>query len=259
MLDAAVLFRLAEEAGLGSASIVVQRLRTNDEPVLLRPGAAVYPASMIKVPIAMALADRVRRGEEHYERLVTVDAANLTANDAASPCAPGRALALGELTRAAISRSDNVATNVLIDVLGRDAITRYCHSIGLDGTAVRRKLSGALPLIDDPEASGRNAHPARDAARAFVRLARATDDASNLVRDALAKQHWNDKLSEGLRPGDFAHKTGETDETSHDGGILTLPSGHRYVIVVYTDLRAAPENDARLRDFARNLRPFLDY
>jgi len=36
-------------------------------------------------------------------------------------------------------------------------------------------------------------------------------------------------------PGDrFMHKTGETDEMSHDAGILVTAQGRRYVVVLYT-------------------------
>ncbi len=49
-----------------------------------------------------------------------------------------------------LTRSDNVATNVLIDVVGRARATAFAERTGLGATAVRRKLSGALPLIDDP-------------------------------------------------------------------------------------------------------------
>ena len=66
------------------------------------------------------------------------------------------------------------------------------------------------------------------------------------------------KLSRGLEPGDrFAHKTGDTDEVAHDGGILTLPGGARWVIVVYTELAGGDEADARFGGFMSALRPSL--
>ncbi|MBD5654963.1 MAG: serine hydrolase, partial [Candidatus Eremiobacteraeota bacterium] len=158
-----------------------------------------------------------------------------------------------------LSKSDNTATNVLIDVLGRDAITRACRSFGLNDTAVRRKLSGALPLIDDPQAAGRNAHPATDCAKLLAHLASAAARGSNWMYEALLAQLWNGKLAAGFDDRDrFGHKRGDTDEVSHDGGILTLPNGRRFVLVVYTSLPATPETDVRFATFARALRPHLD-
>ena len=70
---------------------------------------------------------------------------------------------------------------------------------------------------------------------------------------------WNTKLSAGLEPGDrFAHKTGDTDDSSHDGGILELARGGRYVIVAYSELASNDETDARFAAFMRRLRPMLD-
>lgn len=236
-------------------------LRALDGPerVDVRADAEIYPASMIKVPIGVVLANSCAAGVRSLRDRVTVDARNLTPNDAPSPFVPGYVASLRDCASAMLSRSDNVATNVLIDVLGRAAITAECSAAGLARTAVRRKLSGALPLIDDLEATGRNAHPAADAALLLERIARETATAAGWIYDALLAQYWNDKLSRGWRTGDvFAHKTGDTDDTSHDGGILTLESGRRYVVVVYTTLRSNSETDSRFARFARSLRPLLD-
>ncbi len=261
-LDPKKLETLSRKAGLGDASVVVQALG-NDATVaagaMLRADATIYPASMIKLPVAMVLAGLCEARAYAWSDDAAVTAANLTANDAPSPFVSGYVASLGELAGAMLAKSDNVATNVLIDVLGRDTITRACGSLGLTQTAVARKLSGALPLIADPEATGRNAHPASDAARLLQLLARDAARKANVVWDALSAQIWNDKLSRGLEPGDlFAHKTGDTDDVSHDGGILTLPGGRRFIVVVYTTLGSSPDVDARFAAFMAALRPHLD-
>ncbi len=248
---------LVEEAGLRGASVVLTSL-DGGPSLRLRAYAPIYPASMIKVPIAVALARLVRARTLRWEDAVTVHPRNLTANDAPSPFVSGAKATLGDLTGAMIARSDNVATNVLIDAAGRELLTFGAAEMGLNATKVRRKLSGALPLIDDPASRGRNVHPAGDAALLFERLARSVAPPERPVLEALGAQFWNDKLSPGWEPGDaFAHKTGETDECSHDGGILTLAGGRRYVVVVYTALPSNAETDRRFAAFARALRPLL--
>lgn len=241
---------------MGEASVVLRGL--DDGPtVLLNAAAEPYPASMIKVPIAMALAALAARGTVRWEDTVTVEARNMTANDAPSAFVAGYSATLAQCVGAMLSRSDNVATNVLIDVIGREILTLGCRQFGLERTAVRRKLSGASPLIDDLAAHGRNAHPPLDCARLFERIAQ---DAApyRIVRDALLAQCWNDKLSRGWDARDtFAHKTGDTDATSHDGGILTLAGGRRYVVVVYSTLASNADTDRRFTAFARGLRRLL--
>ena len=256
-LDDRLLEELALLAGLGSASIVLRGLWDGGPNLSVQPERPLYPASMIKVPIAYALEEARANGTLSLSDSIVVSAANMTTNDAPSNFVSGYAATLEEFGRAMLASSDNVATNVLIDVLGRDAIGAVCARLGLRDTHVRRKLSGSLPLIDDPQARGRNTHPADDAARLFERLGR--PGAPAWIGEALAAQFWNDKLSRGLARGDaFAHKTGDTDEVSHDGGLLTLADGRAYVLVVYTSLAAVPENDAKHAAFARMLRPYLD-
>ena len=140
-----------------------------------------------------------------------------------------------------LARSDNVATNVLIDVLGRESITRFCAGLGLSATVVRRKLSGSLPLIDDPGRPGpQRASGRRRRAPSPSHRARRASPAAAWLLDVLSRQEWNGKLNGGLQPGDrFAHKTGDTDEVSHDGGILTTAEGLRYVVVLYAAVGVA--------------------
>ena len=106
---------------------------------------------MIKVPIAFALEAARARGALSLADRTTITAANMTTNDAPSALVPGYSARLGELGHAMLSSSDNVATNVLIDVLGRAEIDEACVRLGLEHTHVGRKLSGSLPLIADPK------------------------------------------------------------------------------------------------------------
>jgi beta-lactamase class A len=260
VINSCFIAESARAANLDAPSIVLEPLPGTPGPSAgLEPDRALYPASMIKVPIAAALAVLWATGGRRPGDRVRVEAAAVTANDAPSPFVAGFETTLGEAAHAMIAASDNVATNVLIDELGRERITEICRrELGLRSTAVRRKLSGALPLIDDPAATGRNAHPAADAATLFATIDRERTGRFAALYAALAAQIWNDKLPAALRAGDsFAHKTGDTDEASHDGGLLTLADGRRFVLVVYTGLASSPESDARVAAFGRILREAL--
>ena len=261
-LDADLLSEAAQAAGLAPASLVVQPLDLAADAVTLDPELPLYPASMIKVPLVAAVPAEVGSGHlDTLDSTVEVTAANMTANDAASPLVPGYAASLLELMTLAITRSDNVATNVLYDVIGRRRATEIVQErLGLRATEFHRKLSGSDPLIDDPQWDGihRNAHPAGDAAHLFRQIA---DDAiphAARLRAMLAAQEWNDKLSLGLRPGDrFAHKTGDTSEVTHDGGFLITETGHHYVVVAYTGMESTDENNARFGPFMAAIREHL--
>jgi beta-lactamase class A len=248
VIDAAELSLLASNAGLGDAVIYLLGLWPERFRVAVDDGRQIYPASMIKVPLAAAIAMAVSRRELTFEDVVRVDASNMTTNDAPSPLEEGSVAQIGQLVGLMLQHSDNVATNVLFDVLGRENATTEAVNLGLRETAFHRKLSGSLPLIDDPLASGRNRHPAREAADLFERIALERLPYAAALRRMLEGQYWNNKLTLGLEDGDrFAHKTGDTDEVSHDGGILELANGRRFVLVVYTE---SPSNDATDATFA---------
>jgi len=252
----------ARDAGLTPCSIVLKRLdRAQDVDVHLDDDVYLYPASMIKTPLAVATFDLVDRGELKLEDTVETTHANLTQNDRPSPLQPGYRASLHELIELMLTRSDNVATNMLFDICGRERATTIVQSAyGLRSTAFYRKVSGSEPLIDDPHWDGthRNMHNAGDAAKLFELIAQDGVPYADLLRATLLQQQFNDKLNRGLRPGDrFAHKTGDTDEVTHDGGLLDIAQGPSYVIVVYTGLPSNAANNARFGPFMRAIRALM--
>ena len=249
----------AHWAGLTTPSIVLHRLDgTHSINIRLADHHALYPASMIKTPLAAAALSLVERGALHLDQRISIAQSNMTTNDKPSPFVAGYEGSLSQYLELMITRSDNVATNQLFDVVGRERATAIVQEMGLKLTAFHRKLSGSEPLIVDPQTTGRNTHPATDAALLFEMIATDAIPFASLLREILGRQEWNDQLSSGLRPGDrFAHKTGATDEVSHDGGLLDTREGPSYIIVVYTGLPSTPDNDRRFGAFMRALRPLL--
>ncbi len=244
--------------GLGDAWVALLPLAPRGAPCVSEAGAPPYPASMIKTPLAVATAVAIEAGRLGWDEPLAIDAANMTLNDAPSPLHAGARATVRQLVGLMLERSDNVATNVLIDRVGRHQATSDLAALGFPQTAIRRKLSGSLPLIDDPAADGRNTHPPVDACALFAAVADGRIPGAAAIEASLARQYWNTKLSAGLAPGDrFAHKTGDTDEVSHDGGILDLASGERYALAVYTRLGSSPASDRRIAAFMRYLRPLL--
>jgi len=252
----------AQASQLEPASIVIKRLDgTAAVDVHVDDEVYHYPASMIKTPLAVAAFTLVESGDLKLEQYFPTTSDNMTLNDLPSPLRPGYHAALHELIELMITRSDNVATNMLFDICGRERATQIVQErCGLAKTAFYRKLSGSEPLIADAgwDRVHRNIHNAADAAKLFELIAEDGVPYADLLRETLLAQQFNDKLNAGLRAGDrFAHKTGDTDEVTHDGGLLDLSDGSSYVFVVYTGLRSTPSNNARFGTFMRALRPAM--
>lgn len=262
MLNAAAVARAASRAGIEPFSFVLRSLNGRPVKVEVEAWLPLYPASMIKTPLAAAVLALVSDGTVELESRWPIEAQNMTANDTASPLVPGYEARLEELVHLAIARSDNVATNVLFDIVGRERATVIAQErFGLRSTAFHRKLSGGDPLIYDPGWDGvhRNTHPAGDAAALFASIAFGRVPLAGLLRRALSAQIWNDKLASGLSPGDtFAHKTGDTSEITHDGGILVTQAGASFVLVLYSAMESSERNNARFATFMREIRPMVN-
>jgi len=205
-------------------------LRYFDHVLPLRDGVADLPLGMLLAEQHFLLADWHDAATQlNYRRFFDIDTliavrvedpdvfevthANMTVTDKPSPLLPGYSASLADLIELAITRSDNVATNMLYDVAGRERATAICRErFGLRDTAFRRKLSGDYPLIFDPQWDGTNMnrHSVRDAARLFELIARDRVPLADVMRRTLARQEWNNKLSPGLQAGDaFDHKAAE--------------------------------------------------
>ena len=158
--------------------------------------------------------------------------------DTNPPLKVGETWTLGRLTEVMIRRSDNVATNTLIDFLGRKNVTDLVQGAGLTNTHVRHKLSSGND-VDDPENTGYNQMPARDAATLLMLVAQkklVSPEASEAMYELLAGGLDRELIAEAL-PGDaaYAGKTGKLSSARNDAGIVRAP-GREYVLVVYTQL-----------------------
>ncbi|HLJ82603.1 MAG TPA: serine hydrolase [Candidatus Eremiobacteraceae bacterium] len=224
----------------------------------------IYPASVIKVALMVEAYRQIADGRLDLDTAVTVSAANQTTTAETTPLAPGYRATLRELIDLMITASDNIATNELYDLLGRETVTEAMRGLGLTTFLAGRKLSGSEPLIDDPGMTGRNRLPPDEIALLLALIALDRVPFAAEQRAILARCLHNEKLAAGLSRGDrFMHKTGETDEVSHDAGILVTSNGRRYVVVLYTSPPPLPDRsyashyNAQLAEWMRRLREYL--
>lgn len=238
---------LSVRLDLGKACVSIVDLR-GPEP--LRGGwrdTEIKPtASVIKLNL-MAGAWQAAANGVPFSSEIRIDKRNWTGTwdpeydgipDPNPPLKVGETWTLEKLTEVMIRRSDNVATNTLIDFLGRKNVTDFVQGAGLTGTHVRHKLSSGTD-VDDPDATGYNQMPARDAATLLALVARkklVSPEASEAMYALLAGQLDRELIAEALPPdAAYAGKTGELSAARNDAAIVRAP-GREYVLVVYTQL-----------------------
>ncbi|MBD0392598.1 MAG: serine hydrolase [Microcoleus sp. C1-bin4] len=162
------LAAVARESGLsGQASIGICRL--SRECVHLRGDVPpVSPASLIKVPIAVALMQKVETEKISLNNEVFVNRGNFTEDSSTKILSP-KNYPLKTLLEEMIDRSSNTATNQLIDYLGWDYINQFLDNRGYEVTRVKFKLMGEKIMPANP-GSGRNRVTANELTEMMVQI-----------------------------------------------------------------------------------------
>lgn len=223
-------------------------------------------ASVIKLNLMAGAYEAVRNGGS-FDAKVRITRDNWTGTwdpnedgiaDPNPPIGLGETWTLGKLTEVMVRRSDNVATNTLIDLLDRKKVTDFVQSVGLASTYVRHKLSSGTD-VDDPQATGYNQMPARDAATLLTLIAQGklvSPEASAAMYGTLAGQLDRELIAAALPPdAAYAGKTGELSAARNDAAIIRAP-GREYVLVIYTQL-PGPQARPLIRTIAKAADDFL--
>jgi beta-lactamase class A len=218
-----------------------------------------YSASTMKLPVAMAMLRKVDAGELALDQPVTVH------NDFASAAggrfgvnraedeAPatwtklGEQVPLGWLATEMITRSSNLATDLVLEQVGAEAanavLTEYAGDAAGSGdeSAIRRG-------IDDSAAQKAGiSNMMTPAGLAAVLVAAGNDDTKSgqYLRDLLAANEWNGEIPAGVPAGTrVEHKNGWDLRIRHDGGIVRPAEADPFVLVVCTTSEL-PDRDAQ--------------
>jgi beta-lactamase class A len=164
----------------------------------------------------------------------------------------GQNVPVRELLQLMIVRSSNLATNQLIELVGADRVTAGAHQLGAVHAQVLRGVEDQKAF----DAGMINTITAADLATLLVAIENGkvlSRRSSNLMREILLAQEFNEKIPAGLPPGTrVAHKTGEITAVSHDAAIVYPPGRRPYVLVVLTrGIRDGKESAKLIADISR--------
>ena len=238
---------LQAKAGAQAMAVSISDLETGDE-FRYHADRWFHAASTIKVAILLGVFGAIHRGELLPQSRVHVRNRFLSAADGspyrvrldrdANPDVHrevGRTLRVSELCDAMITTSSNLATNLLLDLVGLDVLQRALDGFGLDGIDLRRGVEDERAF----EAGISN----RVTANGLVGLLRLIGQErayspalSRRMLDVLLGQQFNNGIPAGLpRGARVAHKTGEISTIAHDAGLVYLPNRKPYAITVLTE------------------------
>ena len=107
-------------------------------------------ASLIKVPIAIALLHKADTENIDLDEPTYVDFSNFTEDAEGTKIEVEETYPLRQIMAHMIDQSNNVATNQLIDYLGRDYIEQTLQEMGYRNTYAGHKLAGDVIMPADP-------------------------------------------------------------------------------------------------------------
>src|SRR5688500_7047591 len=207
-----------------------------------------HAASTIKLAVLVGVYGAIHRGELLPQSRVHVRNRFLSVHDG-SPYRVrvdrdanaeghreiGRTLRVSELADHMITTSSNLATNLLLDLVGLDVLQATLEQFELEGIDLRRGV--------EDEAAFEHGINNRVTARGLVGLLRLIGEErafspalSRQMLDILHRQQFRSGIPAGLpRGARVANKTGDISTVAHDAGLVYLPQRKPDAIAVLTE------------------------
>ncbi len=190
----------------GKLALYVKDLGSG-ETVERDPDAVCPTASCIKVFILMELMRRVAAGDYTLEQKIPMLAQQRVGGSGVlKELGAGIELSLRDVATLMIILSDNTATNMLVDLLGLDAINAMIRGLGLQQTRLRNKVD--FEAIGNDVSKFAVSTP-REFGRALEQVATGafvSREASRIIVDIMERQQYLDLLPRYLPYNPYARE-----------------------------------------------------
>ena len=213
----------------------------------VRPDEEFFTASIIKIPVMVAVYRKVDQGELEFSQMVEIKEEDWAAGAGWLQWEKaGTKQTVGDLLLLMMNQSDNVATNALVRLVGgADHVNEVARSLGAENTLLYQKLSSeraAVPSLD-------NRTTPRDMATMLQKIAEGKAASEKSCRHMMDLMYLNELdwwLDAGL-PADVyaANKAGWLYEVYDDVGIIK--DGDRpYVVAILSKYGSGDVDVGRL-------------
>lgn len=189
------------------------------------------PASTIKMLLIATLMKQVDAGVLSLEDTTTVEESDIVGGYGEIQNEPvPNEVTLERLAELTVTVSDNTATNVLVDVVGYDAMQALADELGLETMQFGRKMFES-PMPPQKE-NYINAEDTVLLLQAIYNGDFLSEDSRRLIIAWMTAQTVKTKIAAGVPEGmPIAHKTGENASVTHDLGYLLWPESEVAVAI----------------------------
>ncbi len=193
-------------------------------------GSEIYPAaSIIKVPVLINLFKTIEANDlSIYDEMTLTGYYKASGSGNLQYATTGRNYTIDKLAKTMIEDSDNSATNMLMSKLGSmTAVNTAIRSWGIPNTHVQTWL---------PDLTGTNYTTTNDMATMLFNLDNPnflSINSREYIVDYMSHVKNDRLIPQGLGKGaTFLHKTGDIGTMLGDAGIVYMPNGKKYIVVI---------------------------
>jgi beta-lactamase class A len=240
--------KIEADSGAKAVAVAVHDTETSFE-LHYRADRWFHAASTIKVPILLGVFDGIAHGKllphsrihvrNRFRSVVEGIPFRVESDrDANSSvhAAIGKMLRVEDLAHHMIATSSNLATNLLLDIVGLESVQQTLKDLGVaEGIDIKRGVEDELAF----EKGIFSSVTADGLLRILLLLTQGKAFSPALSRkmmDILHGQEFNRGIPARLPKGTrVAHKTGEISTMAHDAGVVYLPDRKPYVLVILTE------------------------
>lgn len=228
----------------GTFAVWFSHLQDPELDFSIYPDTVFHAASTMKTPVMIELFKQAEEGkynladsiliENRFYSIVDSSEFQLDLDpDADDPyeAKVGEMATIYDLNHAMITYSSNIATNIIIQMVGAEKTTQTMRELGAENIQVLRGVYDMKAF----EQGLSNRTTARDLGVILSHIANATAvsaEKDSLMVEIMRDQFYKDVIAAGL-PEDaiVANKTGSIDGVEHDSAIVYLPDGQTYVLI----------------------------
>lgn len=255
----------------GDFALAFKLLNGDDDGILINENEVFHAASTMKTPVMIEVFKQASEGKfdlndsilvkNEFKSIVDSSTYSMDLSEDSGENLYhfiGKKRTIKQLVYDMITVSSNLATNILIDTVKAENVMQTMKKIGANDIQVLRG-------VEDLKAFNlglNNTTTAHDLMIIFEKIANGeivSKNACEEMIDILLDQKLNTRIP-ALLPEEVkvAHKTGSITGVGHDSGIVFLPDGRKYVLVILAkNLDSAKDGEKTEAEVSRLIYDYL--